>query len=314
MKKQICLTRQTDILARRRNLQMEHVKTGAVLLILLLVIVAAAVEIYRETHQFRVTRYDVTSKKLSGIARKLHILFLSDLHNCVYGKENDSLIQSIRDEKPDLILIGGDMLVGKEGASCDQVREFTEKLPGICPVIYVNGNHEQRLKESTEIYGNMYADYKCSLEKSGVHFLENESIRVELGDRNLVICGLELPVSSYRKFSKEPVSSSDITECFGFPASESDYTILLAHNPAYMDAYLAWGADLILSGHLHGGLVRVPGLGGIITPQGFLFPKYSGEMTREGDQTVIVSRGLGTHTLNIRLFNIPELISIRLGE
>ena len=160
----------------------------------------------------------------------------------------------------------------------------------------------------------MYADYKCSLEKSGVHFLENESIRVELGDRNLVICGLELPVSSYRKFSKEPVSSSDITECFGFPASESDYTILLAHNPAYMDAYLAWGADLILSGHLHGGLMRVPGLGGIITPQGFLFPKYSGEMTREGDQTVIVSRGLGTHTLNIRLFNIPELISIRLGE
>ena len=90
------------------------------------------------------------------------------------------------------------------------------------------------------------------------------------------------------------------------------YTILLAHNPAYMDVYLEWGADLVLSGHLHGGLVRIPGLGGIVTPQGFFFPKYSGEMTREGEQTVIVSRGLGSHTLNIRLFNVPELISIHL--
>ena len=120
-------------------------------------------------------------------------------------------------------------------------------------------------------------------------------------------------MSSYRKFSKESVTSGDITELLGRPAAEDACTILLAHNPAYMDAYLEWGADLILSGHLHGGLVRVPGIGGIVTPQGFLFPKYSGEMTKEGDQTVIVSRGLGTHTLNIRLFNTPELISVQLG-
>ena len=90
------------------------------------------------------------------------------------------------------------------------------------------------------------------------------------------------------------------------------YSEIARHNPAYMDAYLEWGADLVLSGHLHGGLVRIPGLGGIVTPQGFFFPKYSGEMTREGEQTVIVSRGLGSHTLNIRLFNVPELISIHL--
>lgn len=292
---------------------MDHVKTGAVLLVLLLVIAAVAAEIYRETHHFRITRYDVSSKKLSGIARKLKILFLSDLHNRTYGEKNDSLIQSIKDEKPDLILLGGDMLIGKPGASCDTAREFVEQLPGICPVIYASGNHEQRMKEDLETYGDMYAEYKRSLEKSGVHFLENESIRVELGDKELHICGLELPTSSYRKFSKESVASGDITDCLGFSAPENACTILLAHNPAYMDAYLDWGADLVLSGHLHGGLVRVPGIGGIVTPQGFFFPKYSGEMTREGDQTVIVSRGLGTHTLNIRLFNTPELISIRLG-
>ena len=70
------------------------------------------------------------------------------------------------------------------------------------------------------------------------------------------------------------------------------------------------GADLILSGHLHGGLVRCPGIGAVVTPQGFLFPKYSGEMRREGEQTIVVSRGLGSHTINIRLFNMPEVIAI----
>lgn len=89
-----------------------------------------------------------------------------------------------------------------------------------------------------------------------------------------------------------------------------DYSILMAHNPAYMDAYKKWGADLILSGHLHGGLVRCPGIGAVVTPQGFLFPKYSGEMRREGEQTIVVSRGLGSHTINIRLFNMPEVIAI----
>lgn len=290
---------------------MDYAKAGAVLIILLLI--AAAAEIYRETHSFRVTHYDVTSKKLSGIPRKLKFIFLSDLHNYVYGKGNGRLIQSIKDEKPDLILIGGDMLVGKEGVPFDAARELVEQLSGICPVICANGNHEQRMKEKPDIYGDAYADYKRSLEKSGVHFLENKSIRVELGSRELLIYGVELPLSSYKKFNKESVTSGDIAERLGMPEDGDAYTILLAHNPSYMEAYLEWGADLILSGHLHGGLVRVPGIGGIVSPQGFLFPKYSGEITREGEQTVIVSRGLGTHTLNIRLFNTPELISIQLG-
>ena len=291
---------------------MDYVKIGAAAVILLLA-VAVAVEIYRETHHFRVTRYDVSSEKLTGIIRELKILFLSDLHNCTYGNENKRLLQSIKDEKPDLILIGGDMLVGKEGASYETAQQLVKQLPDICPTLYVNGNHEQRMKEDTEIYGDTYETYKKSLEKSGVHFLEDAGIRVELGDVYLHICGLELPSSSYKKFRKDKITANDIEGHFGFSASEDAYTILLAHNPAYMDAYLEWGADMVLSGHLHGGLIRVPGIGGIVTPQGFLFPRYSGEMTQEDGRTVIVSRGLGTHTLNIRLFNTPELISIRLG-
>ena len=292
---------------------MDYAKAGAVVIILLLAAAAAAAEIYRETHCFRVTRYSVPAEKLAGIVRDVKILFLSDLHNCAYGNENERLLRSIRDEDPDLILIGGDMLVGKAGIPYETALHFVEQLPKICPTVYANGNHELRMKEEPENYEDAYRIYKNSLEKKGVHFLEDSRIRVELGDASLQICGLELPSSSYRKFRKDRITASDIEEHFGFPASADVYTILLAHNPAYMDAYLEWGADMVLSGHLHGGLIRVPGIGGIVTPQGFLFPRYSGEMTRKGSQTVIVSRGLGTHTLNIRLFNTPELISIQLG-
>lgn len=287
-----------------------------ILMILLLVLVLAAVlEIYRELHHFCITRYDVTSEKFSRTAREVKLLFLSDLHNRTYGRENRKLLQSIKEEEPDIILIGGDMLVGKANVSCDTALDFMRQLPEICPVIYANGNHELRMKEDREVYGDTYTQYKNSLEKCGVLFLENESLRVELGEKNLHIFGLELPVSSCRKFKKASVTAKDIETYLGAQANErkDSYTILLAHNPAYMEAYLEWGADMVLSGHLHGGLVRVPGIGGIVTPQGFLFPKYSGEMTQAGEQTVIVSRGLGTHTMNIRLFNTPELVSICLG-
>lgn len=290
-----------------------------ILLLLAVVIAAAAVEIYRELHHFQVTRYSVVSPKLSSLPREIRILFLSDLHNRTYGRDNETLLTSIRNEKPDLILIGGDMLVGKENASYDTAVKLMKALPALCPVIFVNGNHEQRMKEDEDTYGDIYSEYQKELKSSGVRILENESLRVELGDRDLMIYGLELPSSFYQKFKKLSLTAEDIEDFLG-PSepgrndrNKERYTILLAHNPAYMDAYLDWGADMVLSGHLHGGLVRVPWFGGIVTPQGFLFPHYSGEMTKEGDQTVIVSRGLGTHTLNIRLFNMPELISIRLG-
>lgn len=297
---------------------------------------AAVLEIYRELHCFSITHYDVTSRKLRGAYEDIRIVFLSDLHNRVYGKHNRELLDAVRQERPDLILIGGDMLVGKPGASYDLALDLVARLTAFCPVYYALGNHEGRMKVEPDYYGNAWPEYKKRLEKCGVIFLENTSEPVSVKGQQLVLSGLELPAYTYKKFRKAGISGSDIQRYL--PPFQSDavssrpsrdgtgsaakmaedgsgsFFVLLAHNPAYVDACLEWGADLILSGHLHGGLVRIPGIGGVITPQGFMFPKYSGEMTRTGDQTVIVSRGLGTHTVNIRLFNIPELISIRLKK
>lgn len=287
------------------------------MIIFLFILIAGGLlglEIYRELHHFRVTHYTIESQKFKGFSRDLNLIFLSDLHNRVYGEKNEPLLQAIRNEKPDLILIGGDMLVGKEDASYDIALDFTSQLPQIAPVLYATGNHEQRMREKPEIYQAAYADYRQQLKDRGVLFLENGSCRIEAGTVLLEISGVELPSASYKKLKKLPIQASDIAEYLHKDSvsvtEDSVYRILLAHNPAYMNAYKGWGADLILSGHLHGGVMRLPGIGGVITPQAFLFPKYSGEMTKEGEQTIIVSRGLGTHTINIRLFNQPEVVSI----
>lgn len=279
-----------------------------IIIFILILLILAAGEIYRETHTFRVRKYKVKTKKNIGIQNCVKVIFLSDLHNCVYGNKNDKLYKAIQAEMPDMILIGGDMLVAKEGSSVQEALEFVKKLPHICQVYYTNGNHEQRMKENTDIYGDTYERYKAKLENCGVCFLENKAENIEKNGMKFSIYGLELDSSVNRKFKKADVTEKTVEEKIG--KKGKDYSILMAHTPAYMDAYKKWGADLILSGHLHGGLVRCPGIGAVVTPQGFLFPKYSGEMRREGEQTIVVSRGLGSHTINIRLFNMPEVIAI----
>ena len=118
-------------------------------------------------------------------------------------------------------------------------------------------------------------------------------------------------MSCYRRFRKGTLTIEEIEERIG-QADVSAYEILLAHNPTYMETYQKWGADLVLSGHLHGGVVRISGILGVISPAFELFPKYSGDLYRDGDKISVVSKGLGTHTFHIRLWNPAEFIVLHL--
>lgn len=279
-----------------------------------LLALAVLLEIWRELHTFRMTHYTIVSSKWAGDGAKNKVLFLSDLHNHVYGEQNETLLAAIREEHPDAILIGGDMPVAKIEGSFDDAAKFVEALCKICPVYYGNGNHEQRYKENKARFGDAYERYKKRICDAGVILLENESVSFEIGTKQVRISGLELPMDSYKKWRHSTVRVQDITERIGACPHE-EYQILLAHNPEYADSYLAWGADLSLCGHLHGGLVCLPNGKSLITPQFHLFPKYAGEMTRVGEQAVIVSRGLGTHTIHVRLFNPAEVVVLHLkGE
>lgn len=277
-----------------------------------ILLAAVLAEGKRELRFFKVRRYMLRLPQLKALDSVKKVVLLADLHNKVYGEHNEELFRAVRREHPDLILVAGDMIIGKSELYYKDAMEFAARLPSICPVYYSLGNHEQRMKEGPDRQGReAYGRYKGTLEKAGICFLENEHAECMLDGLKVQIHGLELPMPTYGKFKRHVVTSGDVAECIG-KADPDRFQILMAHNPVYFPAYKAWGADLTVSGHLHGGIVRIPGLGGVITPQAVLFPKYSGEMTIEGNQAIAVSRGLGTHTINLRVLNSAEVVVIHL--
>ena len=142
-----------------------------------------------------------------------------------------------------------------------------------------------------------------------MQILNNESIQIpEIEEMR--ITGLELPIEYYEKGRIVPMEPGYLKEFLPKPEGEA-YDILLAHNPAYAEHYARWGADITFCGHNHGGLIRIPGIGSLFSPQLTLFPKYdAGRFQKEGKE-IIVSRGLGTHTFHIRIFNRAELVNIQ---
>lgn len=280
--------------------------------IVLLAAILVWIEVYRELHRFQTVTYEIETEKIKKESGILKIVFLSDLHNRVYGNDNEELLSEIKKAEPDYIFIGGDMLVGRKGKHIsERASSFIEQLPEIAPVYYANGNHEQRMHEQIAHYENAYEKYKKNLEKSGVRWLEDETVKLFWKEENICLSGTEIPMDCYRRPRKHWLNQKDMEERLGSPNKEK-YQILLAHHPDYAKVYRQWGSDLTLSGHLHGGVARLPLLGGVISPQAGLFPKYSGDCYEVDGGHIVVSKGLGTHTVNIRFWNPAELVVLHI--
>lgn len=261
----------------------------------------------RDSSRFITVKYKISSQKLR---EKCKIVMLSDLHNKEYGENNKRLIQAIDKQQPDLILIAGDMLTANEEKTQYEVplrliRELSSKYP----IYYGMGNHEYRVKVYKEAYGDKYERYISELKKCGVRLLENE--RIYLPKYNLEICGLEIERCYYKRLRQNRMRDDYIESLLG-KAREDCLEILLAHNPDYFEQYAKWGADLTFSGHVHGGVMRLPFLGGVISPAIRLFPKYDGGLFTEYGKTMILGRGLGMHTIPIRVWNPGELIVVEM--
>lgn len=254
---------------------------------------------------FRTDHYHLKSEKIKSPVK---IVMLADLHNHVYGERNQILLDKIREISPDFVCLAGDMLIGNSKIPYDAAQETVLALAREYPVFYGLGNHEARMKYDVETYKTGYEDYMKPIRAMGVQVLENEKAYFCVGENRFCIYGYELPWKYFEKFNRYAFEESQIEETLGACGKDDGrYHILLAHNPVYFEQYAAWGADLTLSGHLHGGIIRLPFLGGLITPQARLFPKYSAGQYRIGKKEMIVSRGLGGHTVPIRVNNPPEL-------
>lgn len=269
-------------------------------IILLLLIVIGASMIYGRLLRL-VTVYIVDRK----ITRPYKILLLSDLHNHSFGYENEKLVSIISEAKPDYITIAGDLLIDdKENLSV--AKKLIDRLSEVnIKIIYVPGNHE--LKYSLK-FPESFRGYLEYLKQKGVIYLDDELYETE----EITFCGYTNKLNQFKKLSKPyNLTAVEISESLKAPEGDK-VNFLVTHNPVYFPEYVKWGADHVVAGHLHGGIVRLPVLGGIISPQTLLFPKYDFGTYYIGKASMTVSAGLGVHTLPIRLFNRPDVTLINL--
>lgn len=281
-----------------------YVITGSIFFLLFLFLLRSE---YEKKH-FIAETFTIETRK--PLTKDRTLVFLSDLHNNEFGLHNDSLLEAIYQISPDAVLIGGDMMVARGKAELEVPLHLIKELTSHYPVYYGNGNHEIRMDREREHYGNQYDIYIEAIRSMGVHYLSNSTARI---GTDLVISGVNLEDKYYTKFRSSKISSEDLNRWIG-KSDSSRFQILLGHSPLLFEAYAKWGADLSLSGHFHGGTIRIPVLGGVMTPQFQFFHPLCGGMFVKDGRHLIVSRGLGTHSINIRLNNRPQLVVIHLKQ
>lgn len=272
--------------------------------IAILICILVCARSHYECRTLSVERYEIKSDKVKT-SKKL--VFLSDLHDNQFGEENRELVEAIKSEKPELILIGGDMMNAQKNRPVDlkNTKSLIMQLKQIAPLIYGNGNHEMRMQWYPDEMKGFREEFEAV--KSEVIYLSDSS--AELDD--LQIYGLDIDEKFYDLGFHPYITSEYITDHLG-EIRDGKFNILLSHNPLYFNAYTEWGTDLTLAGHFHGGMIRLPGGRGICSSQLEPFCKYcSGEFEKD-NKRMIVSRGLGTHTINLRINNKPQLVVVEL--
>lgn len=259
--------------------------------IILILFILLIIEFVIENKLILHRRYE----NLGGDVRIMHI---SDIHNSRKGKDNIRISDAARDEQPDLIFITGDF-VSRSETDFKSAQILLNRLCKVAPVYIIQGNHEQSLPECQQ------AEFFDMVRKSGAVMLVNQSDYVTIKGRKLYICGVQQEYSTYKKNggykNLDKFTLNDMKSAVGNkPKCE---VLLFAHNPLWAEIYSQWGADYTFSGHVHGGAVRLFGIG-ILSPERKFFPKYSKGVYTVGKMKMCVSAGIG----KLRLFNPPEIV------
>jgi len=254
-----------------------------------------------------VTEYTINSSKIPKSFNGYKILQLSDLHNSSYGKNNNRLLKKINEINPDIIVMTGDM-VSSNTKNFDNFFSFSKEISKKYRTYYIMGNHELRMNKTNQ------EKIIASLKDLGIYILDNKKVELTKESDSILLYGLHQPVSTYKnvlkKSTKEDFDLSNLENIFP-KLDNSRFNIILSHSPFIFEVLEKWGADLVLSGHVHGGLVRLPLIGGVLSPERTFFPKYDFGEYSIGDSKMILSRGLGNGTINLRVFNNPEICLIK---
>lgn len=258
------------------------------------------------------SEYIIETEKMPRGFGGFSFVVMSDLHSNAYGIDLHRVNEMINNIKPDAIFICGDMFNRSIKDEPIDVINYLSVLAGHYQIFYALGNHEYSQKlDADGRYGDRFYEIKEYLEEKGVAFLEDETVTLEKDGVQILLTGLEIDSVFYNKKRKTMMGNGLIDMHVG-TVDSSKYNILLAHNPEYFEQYENWGANLVLSGHYHGGMIRLPRKGGFVSPRCKLFPKYDAGLFSKDGCNMIVSRGLGCHSIKLRINNNPELVSVKI--
>ena len=268
------------------------------LIILALIAAAAAFLIKDSRDDLEISRYEVKSQKLPESFDGFKIVQLSDLHGAEFGEDGMELVEKVKELEPDIIALTGDFVTDEGDLAA--VEKLAARLTELCPVYFISGNHE---------FGSGLAvKVRNILERAGVKYLSNEYLTISRGEDGILLGGVEDPLAY-----ADMLSPDELAQKMNDAAPDA-FKILLGHRNYWMTEYPELPVDLIFCGHAHGGLIRIPGVGGLIGTDRRLFPDFDAGEYNNGRYTLIVSRGLGNSVPIPRVFNRPEIVCVELSS
>lgn len=280
-------------------------KIWIIFIIALAAVALAALLVYRHNITVTVSELTVPAAALPEEWDGLTIAQVSDLHNSDFDGHGRQLIDLLAAAEPDLIAVTGDLLDSYH-PDLDLALAFIREAVEIAPVYYVSGNHEARLPQ-------LYHQLCEGMTEAGAVVLDDRSLLLQRGDSSIELLGLADPnftiSAAMSEQERQQRISARLEELL---SGEGEYSILLSHRPELAELYAEAGIDLVLSGHAHGGQIRLPLIGALFAPNQGLFPKYTSGLYQLGETALVVSRGLGNSRFPFRINNPPELLIITL--
>lgn len=279
----------------------KHTRKHPLRRLAVLAALAAALVLFArwENTSLEVDRFDPAFSDLPAGFDGCRIVVLSDLHGAEFGEDNADLFETVAEQAPEYIFYLGDLEDKYRGPEPGYAETVAAGLSAIAPTYYVTGNHEWAIGDVPEL--------KERLEAQGVTVLSNSFVTLERNGDTVVLAGIDDPNGYADQKPPETVAAEVYAAC-GDP-----FWMLLAHrNDHFETQYSLLGADLVLSGHGHGGIIRLPFTDGLLSTDRTLFPSYTAGLYEANGSALFVTRGLGNSGPSFRLFNRPEVAVVTL--
>lgn len=270
---------------------------------LIIIIILSVLYLYCENNNLQISNYSITNNNFPVEFNNYKIVQISDFHNTKSKRLAKDLVKEIKNQKPDIIVLTGD-LIDANKEHMDISIDFIKEINSTAPIYFVTGNHEASI--------NDYSELKNKLEENNVTILDNESQVIKKKSSEINIIGINDPTMKHSHYETD--ENIIEFELDSIDYNKDNYTILLSHRPELFEIYVDNDINLVLTGHAHGGQIRIPFIGGLIAPNQGLFPKYTNGKIEQDDTTMIVSRGIGNSILPFRINNRPELVLITLSS